>query len=114
MLTITQRDAGGVVVFDLVGQIDGGPESEKIQEMIKDHLEKGNKKFLLNLAEVKWLNSLGAGIMIASYVSAKRDEAVVKVCTVSDRVGLVLKTSGLIPEVFDTFETENEALASCE
>lgn len=112
MLTITQRDAGGVVVLDLVGQIDGGPESEKIQEMIKEHLEKGSKKFLLNLAEVKWLNSLGAGIMIASYVSAKRDDAIVKVCAVSDRVGLVLKTSGLIPEVFDTFETENEALQS--
>ena len=112
MLTITQRDAGGVIVLDLAGQIDGGPESEKIQEIIKSYLEKGTKKFVLNLADVKWLNSLGAGVMIASYVSAKRDEAIMKIFAVSDRVGLVLKTSGLIPEVFDTFDSEQEALDS--
>lgn len=112
MLTITGRDEGGVMILDLVGQIDGGPESAKIQELIKQNLEKGQKSFVLNLKEVKWLNSLGAGVLIAAYASAKREEAYLKLLSVTDRVGTVLKTCGLIPEVFDVFEDEKEAVES--
>ena len=112
MLNISTRDEGGILILDLEGQIDGGPESEKIQEIIKSNIEGGQRKFLLNLREVKWLTSLGAGVLIASYASAKREEAALKLLSVSDRVGVVLKTCGLIPEVFETFEDEAEAVTS--
>lgn len=112
MLTITSRDVGGVLLMDLTGQIDGGPKSGKIQEIIKESLEKGYKKFVLNLEDVKWLNSLGAGVMIAAYASAKREDAYLKLFGVSDRVGTILKTCGLIPEVFEVFDSETEALDS--
>jgi anti-sigma B factor antagonist len=112
MLNVSTRDEGGVLILDLEGQIDGGPESEKIQEIIKENMDNGQKKFLLNLKEVKWLNSLGAGVLIASYASVKREEAALKLLSVSDRVGVVLKTCGLIPEVFETFEAEAEAVTS--
>jgi anti-sigma B factor antagonist len=112
MLNISTRDEGGVMILDLSGQIDGGPESEKIQEIIKKQIEKGQKKFLLNLKDVKWLNSLGAGMLIASYASAKREDAALKLLSVSDRVGVVLKTCGLIPEVFETYDDEAEAVTS--
>ena len=75
MLNVSTRDEGGVLILDLEGQIDGGPESEKIQEIIKASIEGGQRSFLLNLKDVKWLNSLGAGVLIASYASAKREEA---------------------------------------
>jgi anti-anti-sigma factor len=112
MLTVKDRIEGGVKIFDLEGQIDGGPESKKLHDMIKANLEKGQKKFVLNMQEVKWLNSLGAGILIAAYASAKRADATLKLNSVSDRVGIVLKTSGLIPEVFEVYESEQEALNS--
>ncbi|MCK4237209.1 MAG: anti-sigma factor antagonist [Candidatus Krumholzibacteria bacterium] len=112
MLNITSRDQGGVMILDLVGQIDGGPMSGKIQEIIKDNLEGGQRKYILNLKDVKWLNSLGAGVLIATYASAKRKEAHLKLSAVSDRVATVLKTCGLIPEVFEVFDTEEEALES--
>jgi anti-sigma B factor antagonist len=112
MLTIADREQGDVVILDLAGQIDGGPDSEKIQRLIKSELGKGKRKFILNLKEVKWLNSLGAGVMIASYASAKREDASLKLLAVSDRVATVLRTCGLIPEVFDVYNSEDEALAS--
>jgi anti-anti-sigma factor len=112
MLTISGRDEGGVMILDLAGQIDGGPESTKIQELIKQNLEKGQKHFILNMHEVKWLNSLGAGVLIAAYASAKREEAFLKLLSVSDRVGTVLKTCGLIPEVFEVYTDEKEAVES--
>ena len=112
MLTISNRDAGDVIILDLEGQIDGGPKSEKIHELIKESIQGGKKKFVLNLTDVKWLNSLGAGVLIAAYASAKREEATLKLYNVSDRVGSVLRTCGLIPEVFDVYDTEEDALSS--
>jgi anti-sigma B factor antagonist len=112
MLNIATRDTGGVVIIDLEGQIDGGPQSAKIHELIKQNLGQGRKQFVLNLKDVKWLNSLGAGILIAAYVSAKRENAALKVFGVSDRVETVLKTCGLIPEVFEVFADEDGALKS--
>jgi anti-anti-sigma factor len=112
MLNITTRDLGGVMTIDLVGQIDGGPLSAKVHELIKQSLDKGQKKFVLNLTDVKWLNSLGAGILIAAYASAKRQNAALKLFGVTDRVETVLKTCGLIPEVFDVYKDEKAALES--
>ncbi len=112
MLNISNRDAGGVLVLDLEGQIDGGPKSQEIQSIIKESLEKGQRQFVINLKDVKWLNSLGAGVLIAAYASAKREEASVKLFSISERVGIVLKTCGLIPEVFEVFDNEEDALSS--
>lgn len=112
MLTIADREEGGVIILDLSGQIDGGPDSEKIQETIKENLSKDKKNYILNMHEVKWLNSLGAGVMIASYASAKRQNASLKLVSVSDRVTTVLKTCGLIPEVFEVYDSIKEAMES--
>jgi anti-sigma B factor antagonist len=112
MLNITTREQGGVMIIDLDGQIDGGPQSVKVHDLIKENLEKGQKKFVLNLKNVRWLNSLGAGVLIAAYASAKRQNAALKVVGIGDRVEAVLKTCGLIPEVFDAYPDENRALQS--
>jgi len=112
MLNIATRDEGGVLIIDLEGQVDGGPPSQKIHDLIKENLEKGRKKFLINLTGVSWLNSLGAGILIAAFASVKREEASIKLYGVSPRVEAVLKTCGLIPEVFEVYEDEEKALQS--
>jgi len=112
MLNITTRDKAGVMIIDLEGQIDGGPVSAKVHELIKQSLDKGQKKFILNLTKISWLNSLGAGILIAAYASAKRQEAGLKLFGVGDRVEAVLKTCGLIPEVFEVYKDEESAFAS--
>lgn len=112
MLNITTRDKGDVMIIDLDGQIDGGPLSAKVHELIKKNLDEGRKKFVINLKGVKWLNSLGAGILIAAYASVKRQGATLKLYGVTDRVETVLKTCGLIPEVFEVFADEDSVLGS--
>ena len=112
MLNITTRDQGGVMIIDLDGQIDGGPLSMKVHELIKQNLDKGQRKLVLNMLNVKWLNSLGAGVLIAAYASAKRQDAGLKLFGISDRVETVLKTCGLIPEVFEVYKDEKGALES--
>lgn len=112
MLNIATSDEGDVMIVDLEGQIDGGPKSQEIHDIVKESLKKGKNKILLNLSKVSWLNSLGAGILIAAFASAKREEGAIKLYGVSPRVETVLRTCGLIPEVFEVYEDKEKALQS--
>ena len=112
MLNITTRERGGVMIIDLDGQMDGGPLSTKVHELIKKNLDEGRKKLVLNMQNVKWLNSLGAGVLIAAHASVRRQGASLKIFGISDRVATVLKTCGLIPEVFEVYRDERGAVES--
>jgi len=112
MITMQTRMEADVAVLSLEGTLDGGPESRRIQEQVKDLLRSGTRKIVLDLSSVPWANSLGAGVLIASYVSAIREDAAVRFCGLSDRVTMVLRASDLIPGVFETFDSEPEAVQS--
>ena len=114
MLKVAPRETQGICVVDLEGQIDGSPRSGEFHEVIKEHLERGKKRFLINLEGVRWVNSLGVGVLIAAYISAKREEAVVKFCGPSDRVAKVLRMTGVTPDIFDVYPGESEGLESFE
>ncbi len=112
MLNIVERIEGSVMILELAGQIDGGPDSQKLHEFIKQKLEDGQKSLVIDMKDVEWMNSLGAGILIAAYVSAKRLDAALKLSGITPRVIMVLKTCGLVPDVFEVYETVPEAIAS--
>jgi anti-sigma B factor antagonist len=112
MMQIETREESGVTVLDLSGRLDGGPETRKIHETVKKTLESGGRKIALNMTDVPWANTLGIGILIASFVSAKRMEAQLKMFAPSERVSASLKMMRLIPEIFDDIATEKAALES--
>lgn len=110
MLKIEKREENGVLIFELEGQIDGGPESQKLQEIIKDALHEGKKHSVLDMKGVTWINSLGAGVLIATYASVKREDGLIAMVGISDRARVVLKTCGLIPAVFEEYDSVEEAV----
>jgi len=112
MLTFETRTEDGVLVLDLEGKIDGGPESRQIHDEVKRALQEGTNRILINMQRVPWLNSLGVGILIASFVSAKREDAILRMYGAAGRVEAVLNTNGVIPEIFEMYQSEQEALAS--
>lgn len=112
MLKIASREAGDVLVLDLGGQIDGGPDTGKVHDAVKKALVEETKKILLNLQEIEWLNSLGLGVLISAYVSTKRAGGFLQICNATPRIVSTLKTAGVIPEVFALHESEADALKS--
>jgi anti-anti-sigma factor len=111
-MQIETREKSGVTILDLSGKLDGGPLSRTIHETVKRSLEHGGRKIALNMTEVPWANTLGIGILIASFVSAKRMEAQLKLFGASERVTASLKMMRLIPEIFDDLASEQAALES--
>ncbi|MCD6378811.1 STAS domain-containing protein, partial [bacterium] len=74
MLAIDIKQENNVMIVELIGQIDGGPKSQEIQDVIKKAITEGNTNFIFDITDVKWLNSMGAGVLIACYASVRRNE----------------------------------------
>ena len=102
---------GKVMVLELSGKIMGGPDHDKFKGEIKQLIEEGYKDIVLDFAGVPWINSTGLGILISGYHSIKNAEGTMKICSVKERVLSIFYISQL-ENIFDVFETREEAIAS--
>ena len=110
-MKVKTRDAGDVVVFDVSGQVMGGPDADTFHDLVKNHLGDGKAKILVNLAKVSWINSTGLGILIAGYTSVQDAGGEFKLANISDRIESILMVTKLAG-IFESYESEEEALAS--
>lgn len=111
MMTIQQRDVGGVVILDIDGKLMGGVDSEVFQETVQELIRSGRQKILVNLEKVKWMNSTGLGVLIAGFRVVQRSGGTLKLLHVSERIQDLLKITKLA-SVFESFEAESEAVES--
>jgi anti-sigma B factor antagonist len=110
-MDIKERVVGGVSILDLSGKVVLGEGDLQVKERIKDLLADGQKRILLNLAEVNYIDSAGLGSLISAYTTAKREGGSLKLVNLTKRIKDLLAITKLIT-VFETFENEPEALAS--
>jgi len=110
-MDIRERAVDGVTVLDLSGKIVLGEGDVHIRDRIKDLLADGQRRILLNLADVTYIDSAGLGTMISAYATVKREKGQLKLMNVTTRVKDLLAITKLIT-VFDTYDSEAEALAS--
>ena len=63
------RHVGDVVVVDISGRLTLGDGSGMIRNTIKDLVTGGERKILLNLKDVSYMDSAGLGEMVGAYAS---------------------------------------------
>jgi anti-sigma B factor antagonist len=105
------REVNGVVIVDLSGRITLGEASGKLRDTVRDLLSKGNKKILLNLGDVTYIDSSGLGELVSSYTTAANQGAKVKLLNVQKKVDDLLQITKLYT-VFDSFTEESKAVSS--
>jgi anti-sigma B factor antagonist len=110
-MDIKERVVKGVSILDLSGKIVLGEGDVQVKERIKDLMADGQRRVLLNLAEVNYIDSAGLGTLISSYTTAKREGGSLKLVNLTKRIQDLLAITKLIT-VFETFDSEAEALAS--
>jgi anti-sigma B factor antagonist len=110
-MEIRERAVDGVTVLDLSGKIVLGEGDVAVKERIKDLLADGQRKILLNLANVSYIDSAGLGALIGSYATVKRENGLMKLVNLTKRVQDLLAITKLIT-VFETFDNEEDAIAS--
>ena len=110
-LTINQRQAGDVTILDLSGRITIGEGSVQLREAVKDLLDSGKNKILLNLGDVSYVDSSGIGELVSSYTTTSNRGGQLKLLNLGKKIKDLLMITKLLT-VFQTYEDEQEAIGS--
>jgi anti-sigma B factor antagonist len=88
------------VVIDLKGKIMGGPDADVFKSELQKLIDSGKKKIILNLENVKFMNSSGLGILIGGLTTIRKHGGDLKLCNADKRISSLLMVSQL-NSVFD-------------
>lgn len=110
-LNITERRNSSILVLDLEGNIKLGEGSKELHERIRRLMESGEKKILLNLAKVAYIDSSGLGELVAGYTTVQRNGGEMKLVHLTERITELMVITKLLT-VFDVYENEEEAINS--
>jgi anti-sigma B factor antagonist len=102
---------GDVTVIDVAGRITLGEGSSNLREGIREMLAKGNKKILLNLGEVTYIDSSGIGELVSGFTSVANGGGQLKLINLTKRVKDLLQITKLYT-VFEVFDDEAAAIRS--
>ena len=108
---LTNRQVGDVTVIDAVGRITLGEGSSVFRDTLKDLTASGNKKLLLNLGEVSYIDSSGIGEMVSGFTSVTNQGGQLKLLNLTKRVKDLLQITKLYT-VFEVFDDEAAAVRS--
>ncbi len=110
-MKIKSREAGKVTILEVSGKLMGGEDADLFRDTIHGLLEQGRKRILVDLSEVRWVNSTGVGILITGYTTMRRNKGDLKLLNVSNKIQSILYVTKL-NLIFECFDDEDEAVAS--
>jgi anti-sigma B factor antagonist len=98
-----------VAVVDCSGRITLGEGSVTLRDTVRDLLSKGNKKILLNLADVNYIDSSGIGELVSGFTTVRNQGGELKLLKLTKKVHDLLQITKLYT-VFDVKEDEASAI----
>jgi anti-sigma B factor antagonist len=107
------RQIADIAVVDVRGRITAGEGTLVLREVVRELLNKGSKKILLNLYEVGYVDSSGLGELVKTYTTVRSQGGQLKLVQISKRVQDLLQMTKL-HAVFDIQSDEATAIQSFE
>jgi len=111
VLFLTRREAGTVTILDLSGRISLGEGSALLRKTIRDLLENGQTKILLNLGDVNYIDSSGIGELVSGFTAVRGRDGELKLLNLTKKVHDLLQLTKLFT-VFDVYNDEATAVRS--
>ncbi|HVA93746.1 MAG TPA: STAS domain-containing protein [Candidatus Dormibacteraeota bacterium] len=105
------REVGGVLVIDMDGRITLSEGSELLRDLIREKLDAGHKKIVMNLAEISYIDSTGLGELVSGYRQIKTEGGELKLLNLNKKVSDLLQITKLYT-VFDIHTDEAQAVTS--
>ena len=105
------RQVDGVTIVDLSGRITLGEGSVILRDTVRDLVGKGNKKILINLGEVNYIDSSGIGELVSAFTSVRNQGGELKLLKLTKKVHDLLQITKLYT-VFDVHDDEAGAIRS--
>ena len=110
-MQIAERETGSVMVLDLSGKITMGQGDTLLKDKLHSLLHQNKKNVLLNLGDVQYVDSAGLGALVSAYTTVTREGGSLKLVNVTKKLQDLLSITKLLT-VFETFDSEDEALRS--
>jgi len=108
---VKTRQIDGVAVVDVSGRITLGEGSSSVRDSLRELIGKGEKKILLNLSDVSYIDSSGIGELVSAYTTISNQGGTLKLVGLTKRVKDLLQITKLYT-VFDVHEDEAHAIRS--
>ena len=112
-MKIKEKIDNHVAVLTLNGKMMGGPETQAVHDHVKSLISDGIKNVVIDLGDVKWMNSSGMGVLMACMTTLNNAQGKLALARVTEKVESLLIITQLI-KVFTTFETVERAVSSLE
>ncbi len=112
MIKIQPRFKNDIVIFDIEGEIKRSDITDvTLHQLVKEQLDAGRRKILLNFDRVEFIDSFGVGEILASYISTHNLGGKLKLVRISKKLYLIFQVT-MLTKVLDIFEDEEAAMKS--
>jgi anti-sigma B factor antagonist len=98
-----------IAVLELHGEFTSNKEINALKSKATDLFEQGNRKLIIDLGSVNYINSLGIGSLVSIYTMYAKDDGKIKICQMGNSIQNVFVITRLIT-IFDVEETKEEAI----
>jgi anti-sigma B factor antagonist len=105
------RQVNGITIVDLSGRITLGEGSVVLRDMVRDLVTKGQRKILLNLGDVTYIDSSGIGELVSAFTTVRNQGGELKLLNLTKKVHDLLQITKLYT-VFDVKDDEATAVAA--
>lgn len=111
-MEMTERAVGNVTVLDVSGKVTLTDGSDKqLSDKLRSLVQQNRKQLVRNLGNVNYVDSAGLGAIVHSYATVKNQGGSLKLLNVTGKLRDLLSITKLLT-VFDTYETEADAIKS--
>jgi len=110
-MKIKVNEQYNAVVIELKGNVMGGDDTKEFNELLHKLIDDGKKNVVVDLAEVKFMNSSGLGMLISGLTTMKKENGHLKLARVTEKIESLLIITKLIT-IFEFFESVEDAVAS--
>ena len=110
-MTLKERRVGDVTILHLTGRLVLDDGHDELRHKIEELADQERVSLIMDLKDVTYIDSCGVGLLIAKYVSLRRKRGDLKLLNLTRRSHHLMEISKLL-DVFETFESEDHALAS--
>jgi len=99
---------GNVIILEVSGKIMGGEETTMFHGKIHEYINQNKKNFVIDLAKVDWMNSIGLGMLISALTTVRNAGGKLVLANI-DKIESILTITRLIT-VFEHHDSRDQAL----
>jgi anti-sigma B factor antagonist len=110
-MKVKTTEKNGTVVLEIKGNVMGGEDTKEFNELLHKLLDEGKKNVIVDLHDVKFMNSSGLGMLIGGLTTMKKADGSLKLARVTDKIESLLIITKLIT-IFEFYPTVEEAVGS--